>query len=497
MDKPFPKEAPLFLGDLPEPQFRQALEQASEWVVNYRFNIRDRFVSEADGPGTLTSQLPLEMPDDPIAMDHLFRDFEQLILPRIVHWGHPSFFGYFGSTTNAPGIVGELLAAALNVSALTWATSPAATELEGVVIDWLRRVLQLPEEFFGIVYDTASVGIIHALAAAREGVGLDIRGRGLAGRQDIPPLKLYASDQAHSSIVKAAITLGIGEKNVQLIESDRDFRLDLPALRHAVRQDREAGSLPLAVVATLGTTSTAAVDNVAGVASFCQTEKIWLHVDAAYGGALALLPEYADQFKDILRADSVILNPHKWLFVPLDFSVLYLRHPKLLRDVYSLVPEYLEGDAGPGLVNYMDYGFQLGRRFRALKAWFVFCAFGRAGLAERIREHFRLAKLFSSWIEGDPDLELLTPVQMGVVCFRARLRNEIPGDQTDALNELNRSLVKAVNVSGRAYLTYTMLKGAVATRIGIGNLLTTEADLRNVFQLILHQYDDIIGVRRL
>jgi aromatic-L-amino-acid decarboxylase len=306
----------------------------------------------------------------------------------------------------------------------------------------------------------------------------------LSGRHDLPRLRIYTSDQAHSSIVKAAITLGIGEANVKRIVSDELFRMDLNSLKLAVQHDRSAGYLPLAVVATVGTTSAAAVDPVPEIAAFCRAEKIWLHVDAAYGGAMALLPEGRHLMEGVAGADSVVVNPHKWLFVPLDFSTLYTIHPQLLRQVFSLVPEYLSGDAEQSEINYMDYGIQLGRRFRALKAWMVFSAFGETGLIARIREHIRLARLFATWVENDSDFELLAPVQMGVVCFRAVTEENEHDDLLEGTNELSRSVVKSVNASGRAYLTHTILGQKVAMRVAIGNVLTTERHLADVFELI-------------
>jgi len=487
MSKPIPKLTGEMLGDLPTEEFRAALQQAAEWAAEYRSNLEQRAISPAGKPGDVSASLPSSIPILPTPFEDVMADFQKLILPNLVHWGHPSFLGYFGSTTTAPGILGEMVAAVLNVSAMTWATSPAATELESVVLRWLRQMLRLPEEFFGVVYDTASVATLHALAAARESVPLNIRALGLSGRSDLPRLRIYTSDQAHSSIVKAAITLGIGESNVKRIRSDDSFRLDLNSLKLAVQHDRSAGYLPLAVVATVGTTSAAAVDPVPEIAEFCRAEKIWLHVDAAYGGAMALLPEGRHLMEGVAAADSVVVNPHKWLFVPLDFSALYTIHPHLLREVFSLVPEYLRGDAEQSEINYMDYGIQLGRRFRALKAWMVFSTFGETGLIARIREHIRLAKLFASWVENDNDFELLAPVQMGVVCFRVIARDGRRELSLEEINNSNQSIVKAVNATGKAYLTHTVLREKVSMRVAFGNVLTTEKHLADVFALIKEQ----------
>jgi aromatic-L-amino-acid/L-tryptophan decarboxylase len=478
-------EAAGELGDVAPEELRAALHRAADWIADYRASIEERRVSPDCAPGDFAALLPPEMPEHPAPLGNLFDDLDRAILPYLVNWGHPSFFGYFGSTTTAPGILGEMLAAALNVSAMTWRTSPAATELESLTLDWLRRALRLPEELTGVVYDTASVGLLHALAAAREGLGLDARRRGLAGRPDVPQLRVYASEQAHSSAEKAAITLGLGEENVRRVATDEEFRLNVAALRDAVAADRRAGMLPLAVVATVGTTSTAATDPVEQIADFCRAENIWLHVDAAYGGALALLPEYSHVARQLELADSLIVNPHKWLFVPLDFSALYTRRPGLLRDTFSLVPEYLRGDAEQGEVNYMDYGIQLGRRFRALKAWAVFRTFGRAGLESRVREHLRLARLFARSVAQTPGFELAAPPEMAVVCFRAFRGVDHDGQEPEACaDEFNRALVDAVNATGRAYLTHTTLRGRLALRLAVGNVLTTERHIADMLSLL-------------
>jgi aromatic-L-amino-acid/L-tryptophan decarboxylase len=471
------------LGDVPGEEFRTALARVAAWVFDYRSGIEGRRITPELRPGEFAERFPAELPDAPQSLDEILTEFETRVVPAVVHWGHPSFLGYFGSTTTAPGILGETLAAALNVSAMTWATSPAATELEEVVLKWIRSLVGLPAEFTGVVYDTASVAVLHALAAARESLGLDVRARGLAGRADLPVMRVYASEQAHSSVVKAAVTLGLGERNVRRVATDGQYRMSVGALGRAVAEDRREGFLPLAVVATVGTTSTAAVDPVPEVAALCRAEKIWLHVDAAYGGALGLLGEERGALAGVELADSLVVNPHKWMFVPLDFSALYARRPEMLRAVFSLVPEYLRGDAERGETNFMDYGVQLGRRFRALKAWMVFRAFGREGLAARVREHVRLAGTFARWVEGSERFELAAPVSMAVVCFRLKTAG---GDRTTA-DALNRGLVARVNATGRAYLTHTELREGAALRLAVGNLLTTERHLREVFDLLARE----------
>jgi aromatic-L-amino-acid/L-tryptophan decarboxylase len=469
------------LGDLPPAQFRALLHQVADWIADYRETIADRAISPNVAPGDIVRSLPQQAPETGEPMVAILRDVDRIIAPGVVHWGHPQFMGYFGSTTTAPGILAEMIAAALNVNAMTWRTSPAATELESVVLEWLRQWLGLPAEFRGVVYDTASISTMHALAAAREGALERVRQRGLAGR-DAPILRVYTSDQAHSSVEKAAIALGIGEENVRRVPSDHAFRLEVSALRRMIAEDRTHHFLPLAAVATVGTTSTASVDPVAEIAAVCETENLWLHIDAAYGGGLALLPEAAWVKEGWAAADSLVVNPHKMLFVPFDFSVLFVRRIERLRDVFTLVPEYLRGDTVGADTNYMDYGVQLGRRFRALKAWMVWRAFGRKGIAARIREHMRLAQLCASWVKADPRFELRAPVVMGVVCFAPTT-----ADRPQAAKDCQRA-VKAINASGRAYLTLTELRGEPALRIGLGNILTDESHLHAVWQMIVEQF---------
>ena len=387
------------------------------------------------------------------------------------------FLGYFGWTTTAPGILGEIITAPLNVNAMTWRTSPAATELETLVIDWLRQWMHLPKDFDGVVYDTASVGVMHALAAAREEAAPSTRKRGLVGA-GAPVFRIYASEQAHSSAEKAAIALGLGEENVQRVPVDAEFRMDAAALREMIAQDGQRNFQPLAVVATVGTTSTAAVDPVPEIAKVCHENRMWLHIDGAYGAGFAILPECKSLTDGWSDADSIVVNPHKSLFVPLDFSVLYVRNLERLRRVFTLIPEYLRGDTVEAQKNYMDYGIQLGRRFRALKAWVIWRSLGRTGMVARMREQIRLANLLARWIKTDDRFELAAPVSMGVVCFQF-----VGGDQNE-IDRLNSQIVERINAAGRAYLTQTKLRGRTVMRIGLGNVLTTEQHLRDAWELI-------------
>jgi aromatic-L-amino-acid/L-tryptophan decarboxylase len=480
-------------SDTPPDEFRKQLHELADWIADFRENIETLRVAPDDKPGTIRQGLPPRAPEEGEPFEKILTDIDRLIVPGMVHWSHPMFLGYFGWTSTAPGILGEIISAPLNVNAMTWRTCPAATELETVVIDWLRQWVGLSEQFEGVIYDTASVGIMHALAVAREEAAPATRKLGLTNR-DLPPLRIYTSDQAHSSAEKAAIALGLGEQNVIRIPSDDQFRMDLNSLGHIIAEDRQNGLRPMAVVATVGTTSTASVDPLREIGDLCRDAKIWLHVDAAYGGGFAMLPECEWIRNGWELADSIVINPHKTLFVPLDFSVLYVRELARLRRVFSLVPEYLRGDTVEAEKNYMDYGIQLGRRFRALKAWVIWRSLGQSGVVARLREQIRLANVLAGWIKGDDRFELSAQPSMGVVCFRF-LGDAAPSPRAaaaargragsiDSLDSINSEIVERINVSGRAYLTQTKLRGRTVMRIGFGNVLTTEEHLRKAWDLI-------------
>jgi aromatic-L-amino-acid decarboxylase len=456
-------------GDLPPDEIRKALHRAADRIADYLENVGSGNVVPAVRPGDVARQLPAAPPDLPERMDAILDDYERLIEPNVTHWNHPGFMAYFGITGSGPGIVAEALAAALNNNAMLWRTGPASTELEERVCDWLRQMIDLPEEFRGHINDTASTSSLVALAAARHRLpGLDVRVRGLAGRPGLPPLVVYASGQAHSSIDKACIVLGLGQENVRRVETDGELRMSLSALAEAVAADRAAGRLPMAVVATVGSTSTTSIDPVSGIADLCAREGIWLHVDAAYAGAAAICPELRALMPGIERADSLVLNPHKWLFTPVGCSVLYVRDQALLREAFSLIPEYLRTDEA-GVTNLMDLGFQLGRPFRSLKLWMVIRAYGVEGLRELIREHCALARGLAARIAVEPGFELSAPVPFSTVCFRA-----LPADSDDpaAADRFNERLLARVNAVGPFFLSPTVLHGRTTLRVAIGNIRT-------------------------
>jgi aromatic-L-amino-acid decarboxylase len=381
------------------------------------------------------------------------------------------------------------LTAAFDAKAMLWRTSPASTELEEVTLDWLRQMMGLDAGLSGIIYDTASVSSMHAIAAAREGTEQRIREEGMSGRKDLPLLRVYASDQAHSSIDKGIITLGLGQRALRKIPSDGEFRMDANALAAAVQEDKEKGAVPFCVVATVGTTSTSSIDPVPAIADICERHKLWLHVDAAYAGSAAVVPELRDILEGCDRANSLAVNPHKWLFTPFDLSVLYCRHMDLLRRAFALVPEYLRTPEQEKVRSGSDYGVQLGRRFRALKLWMIIRYFGHDGLAARIREHCRLAKLFASWVEESPEWEMMAPVPLGLVCFRACRELDAPDETTRnaRLDVLNEAVMHGVNAMGSALLSHTRLNDKITLRLSIGNIRTCEKHVRQVWDLLNHQ----------
>ena len=480
---------PTSTGDMSTEEFRRFGHEIVDWIADYFERIEELPVLAQIEPGELKAQLPTSPPQVGESMEAILADVDRLIVPALTHWSHPSFFAYFATSTSAPGIFGELLSAAFDVKSMLWRTSPAATELEEVVLDWLRQMIGLDDGMSGFIYDTASVSSMHAIAAAREGVEMRIREEGMSGRKDLPLLRVYASEQAHSSIDKGIITLGLGQRALRKIPADSEFRMDPRALAEAIDEDKRDGMLPFCVVATVGTTSTSSVDPVPAIVEVCEKHAMWLHVDAAYAGSAAIVPELRHILDGCERADSLVLNPHKWLFTPFDLSVLYCRHMDLLRRAFSLVPEYLRTPEQEKVRSGSDYGVQLGRRFRALKLWMIIRYFGHEGLAARIREHCRLAKLFASWIEVSADWELMAPVPFALVCFRAcpKVEGKTEEVQAKRLDALNEAIMHGVNATGKAFLSHTKLNDKLTLRLSIGNIRTAERHVRQAWELLNEQ----------
>jgi aromatic-L-amino-acid decarboxylase len=439
-------------------------------MADYLETLEDRPVFPPIEPGSLRPMFPTTPPEAPEPLSAILDDYRRLIEPNATHWQHPGFLAYFATTASGPGILGEMLTAVLGQNAMLWRTSPIGTELEEVVVDWLRQALGLPDEFDGLLTDTASTSSLIALAAARQAAGLDIAAMGLAGRPDVPALRVYASTEAHSSIDKACMTLGLGREALVRVAADAQFAMRPEALDAAIAQDRAAGRRPIAIVATVGTTSSTSVDPVAAIADIAEREGLWLHVDSAYAGAVAMLPERRAPFAGWERADSIVVNPHKWLFTPLDASLLLTRRMADLRAAFSVVPEYLRTlDRETPVRDYSEYTPQLGRRFRALKLWIQLRWFGLEGLRRRIERHLELAQTFAAWVDADPEWERLAPAPFSTVCFRW---NPGTGATEAALDERNAAIMDAVNRTGEVFLSHTRLDGRFTIRLAIGNLRT-------------------------
>ncbi len=468
------------MADMSTADFRTYGKQLVDWIADY-LECPERYpvLSQVE-PGEIKSQLPASPPVAPESFDTILKDFDDILLPGITHWNSPAFIAYFSSTGSMPGILGELLTAGLNVNGMLWRTSPSATELEEVVLDWLRQMVGLPDTFKGVIMDTASMSSMIAIAAAREALNLRIREEGMAGRLDLPRLTMYTSEQSHSSIEKGGMVLGIGQQNVRKIEVDAEFRMKPACLAAAIEQDRRSGCRPFFVCATVGTTSTTSIDPVPAIVDICQRESVWLHVDGAYGGNAAIVPEMRWVLEGVDRADSFVMNPHKWMFTPLDFSAFYTRHVDILKRAFSILPEYLRTSEGSAVTNFMDYGVQLGRRFRALKFWFVVRAFGVEGLIDRLREHLRLAKLFEGWVRAAPDWEVVAPVPFSTINFRACPPN-VPEEKW---NEFNERLLIAVNATGEVFLSHTQLNECYILHLAIGNIRTEEKHIAQAWELL-------------
>jgi aromatic-L-amino-acid decarboxylase len=459
--------------------FQKALEAVEKWIVDYWEN-SDRYPVLANvKPGEIAAKLPNKPPLHAESFESAMADFQNILMPGVTHWNHPKFYAYFANTASPPGILGEMLSTALNTNGMLWKTCPAATELEEVVLDWLRQMIGIRNPVFGIIMDTASIGTFCAMAAARESLDLRIREEGMAGRSDLPRLRVYCSEHAHSAGDKAAVALGFGLNGLRKIPADEQFRMRPDALDAAIREDKKNGWMPACVIATVGTTSTTSVDPVDEIGKACREHHVWLHVDAAYAGSAAVLPEKQWILRGCEEADSFLLNPHKWLFTPFDCTAFYTRHPEILQRAFSLVPEFLRTTVETSH-DFMNYGLQLGRRFRALKLWLVIRLYGVEGLQATLRNHIELAQEFAGWIRESNSFEIMAPHPFSTVCFRAKPANY----SEERLNEFNEELMHSVNQTGEMYISHTKLHGKITLRLAIGNMKTQLSHIQRAWELL-------------
>jgi len=476
------------LGDMPIEEFKKQGHMLIDWIADYLDNIEKYPVLAQIKPGDVKSKLPAEPPAEGEEFTEFMKDVDDIIMPGMTHWNHPNFMAYFNSTGTGPGILAELLSGAFNINGMLWKSSPAATELEEVTLGWLRQMLKLPEDFWGIIYDGAANSTMHALAAAREYASdLNVRQKGMAGRSDIPRLRVYASEQAHNSIDKGALTIGIGLDGIRHIPVDKNFSMIAAELEKAIKEDVDNGWYPLCVVVSIGTTSTTSIDPLPEIGRICKANNIWLHVDAAHAGTAAIVPEMRYILNGIELADSLVVNPHKWMGIPIDLSTFFTNKPEVLRGAFSLSAEYLKTKEDASVENYMDYGIQLGRRFRSLKLWFVIRYFGVNGIIDRLKDNLRLAQLVKKKVEENSHFELLAPVPLSTVCFRVNYE----GKTDEVLNELNANLMHRVNATGKVFLSHTVLNGKFAIRFVVSSFKTMESHVELAWNTILETFEEL------
>jgi len=461
--------------------FRRFGHQLIDWVADYREGLASRPVMSEAQPGQIRAAFPAHPPQKGGRLDEAVTALDRDVLPGITHWNHPSFFAYFPSNTSYASILADLVIAGLGAQGMSWQTSPAATEVEEVVMDWLRQMVGLTDSFTGVIHDTASTATLTALLSARErSSGFSQNSRGLQSGE--APLIVYASDQSHSSIEKAALLAGFGRDHLRLIETDDDHAVRLDLLEAAIAEDLRRGKRPCAVVACIGTTGTTAVDPLAKIAEIAQRFSLWLHVDAAMAGTAMVLPECRDHWAGIERADSLVFNPHKWMGVGFDFSAYYVRDPEHLIRVMSTNPSYLQTKQDGAVKNYRDWHIQLGRRFRALKLWFHLMDVGVEGVQELVRRDLANAQWFKDRVDAAAEWERLAPVPFQTVCIR-----HVPAalkDNEDALKAHNLELARRVNEGGKAYITPALLKRRQILRVSIGATATGRAEVEALWGLL-------------
>ncbi|HEV8454778.1 MAG TPA: aminotransferase class I/II-fold pyridoxal phosphate-dependent enzyme [Gemmatimonadales bacterium] len=460
-------------------EFRQHAHQVADWMADYFRDVGMMPVTPGVQPGDILRQVASGPPEQGEPFQRLFQQFREIIMPGMTHWNHPGWFAYFPANNSPPSVLAEMLTATLGAQCMSWATSPAATELEQAMMEWLRQMLALPPGFVGVIQDTASTATLVALLSARErATGHDAGLKGLAATRS--RLTVYTSTEAHSSVDKGVKLAGYGVERLRRVAVDTSYAMRPDELERAIAADLEAGLTPACVVATVGTTSSTAVDPLAAIAEICRRHGVWLHVDAAYAGAAAIVPELRHLFDGAEHADSFVFNPHKWLLVNFDCSAYFVRDREALLRTFQVTPVYLRTDQDRDVVNFRDWGIQLGRRFRALKLWFVIRSYGVEGLRAMIRRHVELAQELAGWVEGDPDFELMAPVPFGLVCFRYR-RDGVSDRQVD---DLNRRLLARVNATRRVHLTHTQLGERYVIRMAIGQRETERHHVEEAWSLI-------------
>jgi aromatic-L-amino-acid decarboxylase len=462
--------------------FRKFGHEYVDWLADYFDTVESYPVVSRAKPGEIKAALPASPPMKAEAPEAVFRDFKETILPGITHWQHPGWFGYFPANNSPASVLAELLTAGLGVQGMVWQTSPAAAELEELVLDWLHQMIGLPKRFSGVIQDTASTATLCALLSARErATNFRSNSEGLK-----EPLIVYASDQTHTSIEKGVKIAGYGRDNLRLIPTDEAYAMMPERLEAAVIEDQKNSLKPACVVATIGTTSSTAIDPLPAIGKICRRHGLWLHVDAAFAGSAAILPEMRWLLDGAEDMDSFVFNPHKWLFTNFDCSAYFVKDPGTLIRTFEIHPEYLKTGVDPHVKNYRDWGIQLGRRFRALKLWFVIRTYGVEGLQSLLREHIRLGQLFKSWVEEHDKFELMAPVPLSLVCFRLN-----DGRKDDELNALNKRLLDNVNSQGSVFLTHTTLCDRYVLRMAIGQRTTQERHVRNAWDLITQKASEL------
>jgi len=463
--------------------FRKFGYRFIDWVADYMDELEKLPVLSQVKPGEIRSKLPQNPPIQAETMEKLFLDFKKIILPGITHWQHPSWFAYFPANNSPPSILAELLTAGLGAQCMIWQTSPAAAELEEVVLEWLRQMLGLPEGMAGVIQDTASTATLVALLTAREkATNFEANQKGLK-----KSLVVYASEETHSSIEKGVKIAGYGRENLCYIPTDDSFAMVPSKLEEAVERDKKRGLKPACVVATLGTTSSTAIDPLAAIGKICNSQNIWLHVDAAFAGTAAILPEKKWMLEGAENMDSFVFNPHKWMLTNFDCSAYFVKDPGMLIRTFEIHPEYLKTGQDSQVKNFRDWGVQLGRRFRALKLWFVIRSYGVEGLQKIVREHIRLAQMFKEWVKKHEAFELMAPVELSLVCFRLN-----DGRNEEALESLNRRLLESLNQTGKVFLTHTTLKGKYVLRMAIASRTTEEFYVQEAWKLITKKAAELL-----